>query len=113
MIDMMHTTVLYGKVGWPSLEERRKRHWLLCIFKALKGKLPLYIANVSLELRQLYDLFSYSKVLQSIQVLVRRFFGMMPLTLGMHCSTFGALPSLKEFRTLVMDSCVSNCNCFR
>ncbi len=31
-----HHCVLCSKVGWPSLAERRNRHWLIFIFKALK-----------------------------------------------------------------------------
>lgn len=41
-----HHCVLYERVGWPSLEERHKTHWFLCIFKVLLRRLQPYIVNL-------------------------------------------------------------------
>ena len=38
-----HHCILYDKVGWSSLSERRNKHWYQFIFKAIDGKLPPYI----------------------------------------------------------------------
>ena len=38
-----HHCSLYERVGWPSLDERRTKHWHQFIFKAIDGKLPPYI----------------------------------------------------------------------
>lgn len=38
-----HHCILYDKVGWPSLADRRNTHWYMFIFKAIIGKLPSYI----------------------------------------------------------------------
>ena len=42
----IHHCVLYDKVGWPSLTERRNNHWYLYIYKTLTGKLPSYITSL-------------------------------------------------------------------
>lgn len=41
-----HHCILYQKVGWSSLCDRRMKHWYLFIFKALTGKLPSYISSL-------------------------------------------------------------------
>ena len=38
-----HHCTLYERAGWPSLTERRTRHWYQFIFKSIDGKLPPYI----------------------------------------------------------------------
>ena len=38
-----HHCILYNRVGWSSLSERRTKHWHQFIFKAIDGKLPPYI----------------------------------------------------------------------
>ena len=43
---LTHHCILYEKVGWPSLEVRREQHCLLFIYKALCGKLPLYLTSL-------------------------------------------------------------------
>ena len=41
-----HHCDLYNAVGWPSLSSRREQHCLLFIFKAISGKLPLYLSSL-------------------------------------------------------------------
>ena len=36
---------LYGELGWDSLQDRRKKHKLILMFKALQGELHNYITN--------------------------------------------------------------------
>ena len=43
---LTHHCTLYEKVGWPSLAVRREHHCLLFIYKALCGKLPLYLSSL-------------------------------------------------------------------
>ncbi|KAK0136519.1 RNA-directed DNA polymerase from mobile element jockey [Merluccius polli] len=39
-----HHCTLYATIGWPSLTERRFKHWIQFIYKAIIGKLPSYIS---------------------------------------------------------------------
>lgn len=41
-----HHCILYEKVGWSPLSERRDRHLYLFSYKALIGKLPSYITSM-------------------------------------------------------------------
>ena len=41
-----HHCDLYRAVGWTSLATRREEHCLIFIFKALSGKLPLYLSSL-------------------------------------------------------------------
>ena len=41
-----HHCVLYDRVGWSSLADRRNKHWYLFIFKAIDGSLPMYIKSL-------------------------------------------------------------------
>lgn len=41
-----HHCKLYSLVKWPSLQTRRKLHWLLFIYKSLIGKLPNYLSSL-------------------------------------------------------------------
>ena len=43
-----HHCTLYNLIGWPSLSERRSRHWLLYIYKAIMSELPPYISSLLL-----------------------------------------------------------------
>ena len=43
---LTHHCLLYDNVGWPSLENRRKLHLYMFIFKAFTGKLPPYISSM-------------------------------------------------------------------
>ena len=38
-----HHCTLYSLTGWSSLSMRRMQHWFLLMYKAILGKLPLYI----------------------------------------------------------------------
>ena len=40
-----HHCILYSLVGWSSLATRRLQHWYIFIYKAMLGKLPLYICS--------------------------------------------------------------------
>ena len=40
---------LYGKLGWDSLQNRRKKQKRILMFKALQGELPNYITNNSIS----------------------------------------------------------------
>ena len=50
-----HHCVLYEKVGWSSLKERRDAHWHIFIYKALTGKLPPYLTEMLLISDGLYQ----------------------------------------------------------
>ncbi|KAK0137933.1 RNA-directed DNA polymerase from mobile element jockey [Merluccius polli] len=39
-----HHCTLYATIGWSSLTERRFKHWIQFIYKAIIGKLPSYIS---------------------------------------------------------------------
>ena len=41
-----HHCILYNKVGWPSLAERRELHWHLFLYKAILGDCPSYISSL-------------------------------------------------------------------
>uniref|UniRef100_A0A0E9SRK3 Uncharacterized protein n=1 Tax=Anguilla anguilla TaxID=7936 RepID=A0A0E9SRK3_ANGAN len=41
-----HHCVLYDLVSWSSLSLRRLQHWYIFIYKAILGKLPLYLCNL-------------------------------------------------------------------
>lgn len=41
-----HHCILFEKVGWPSLSQRRDMHFFLIIYKALTGKLPMFISSI-------------------------------------------------------------------
>ena len=41
-----HHCILYDRVGWPSLVDRRNKHWYLFIFKTIDGTLPLYLKSL-------------------------------------------------------------------
>ena len=41
-----HHCILYDRVGWPSLADRRNKHWYLFIFKVIDGTLPLYLKSL-------------------------------------------------------------------
>ena len=43
---LTHHCTLYENVGWPSLVDRREQHCFLFIYKALCGKLPLYLSSL-------------------------------------------------------------------
>ena len=40
-----HHCALYASVGWSSLAMRRMQHWYILIYKAILGKLPVYICS--------------------------------------------------------------------
>ena len=114
-----HHCVLYEKVGWPSLEERRNKHWLLFIFKALSGKLPPYISallewNAGSYTTRSTDLLLL-KVPRACTELGKTAFSCnAPNSWNtlQHSLKIHVLPSLSEFRTLISNYCVSYCNCF-
>ena len=41
-----HHCALYEMVGWPSLHLRRNKHWLIFVYKAIVGQLPLYMNSL-------------------------------------------------------------------
>ena len=114
-----HHCVLYEKVGWPSLVERRNKHWYLFVFKALIGKQPPYIQSL-LE----YNISSYGT--RSSDWLVLK---IPPVYTNLGKSAFyydapsswnalqqslkiEILPSIAEFGTLITNHCKTTCMCF-
>ena len=63
---LTHHCVLYGRVGWPSLAARREEHCLLFIYKALIGKLPLYLSSLLNHVDSNYCTRSQSHIRLSI-----------------------------------------------
>ena len=43
--SLTHHCILYQLVGWSSLSRHRQQHWYIFIYKAILGKLPLYLCR--------------------------------------------------------------------
>ena len=114
-----HHCILYNKVGWSSLADRRKKHWYLFIFKALIGKQPLYISSMLEWYTGAYMTRSNNLMLlrapRASSDLGKSAFSVdAPNSWNalQHSLRLKSLPSLGEFKRLLSDHCVSICNCF-
>ena len=115
---LTHHCLLYDNVGWPSLENRRKLHLYMFIFKAFTGKLPPYISSM----------LSFKSIPHSIRSTGWITFGVPFMRTDLGKTAFSALapstwnklqdtfklvelPSIGKFKELVMDCCTSVCTC--
>ena len=64
-----HHCTLYEMVGWPSLHIRRHKHWLILVFKAVVGQLPLYITSLLTVNRQEYNLRSSRYIILNVPLM--------------------------------------------
>lgn len=110
-----HHCDLYSKVEWPSLSDRRDRHWILFVFKALTGLLPSYINSLVSFSASLHH--TQSKDWITLQV------PSVHTKLGKSCFSYCApatwnhpklttLLSLGQFKSITASYFTSNCSCF-
>ena len=116
---LTHHCVLYEKVGWPSLTARREHHCLLFIFKALCGKLPVYLSSL-LKLK----VTGHSTRAQAhIRYTIPHMNSEQGKTAFMHYAPhkwdilqdslkLERLVSIEAFKTLIEDTLYSDCTCF-
>ena len=113
-----HHCLLYDKLGWLSLENRRKLHLYMFIFKALIGKLPPYISSM-LSLKSIpystrsSSWITYETPHMNSDLGKTAFSSLAPRTWNQLQKSFklDKLPSVGHFKALIMDCCVSVCNC--
>lgn len=63
---LTHHCALYERVGWPSLHIRRNKHWLILVYKAIIGQLPLYMSSLLTVVSQEYNLRTSRYILLKI-----------------------------------------------
>ena len=114
-----HHCLLYDKVGWLSLENRRKLHLYMLIFKALIGKLPPYINSMLSLKSNPYASRSSSWITLDTPFMKSdlgktAFSSLAPRTWNHLQDTFklDTLPSARKFKELVIGCCVAVCTCF-
>ena len=115
-----HHCVLYSKVGWSSLTERRQNHWYLFIYKGIVGKLPGYISDMLVWNSGPYQTRSND----CLMLKVPRFHS----ELGKSAFSYGAPTSwnklqckikmnstlsYNQFRSLIKNLPMSICTCFK
>lgn len=114
-----HHCVLYDLVGWPSLDIRRHKHWLLFVYKAIVGQLPLYIQSLLSFSNQGYNLRSSSYIVLNVPM-VKTEFGKTAFS---HCAPthwnelqkslkLAVFMSVAEFKAYLNDTFKSVCACF-
>ena len=113
-----HHCLLYDKVEWLSLENRRKLHLYMFIFKALTGKLPPYISSMLSLKPNPHSTRSTSWITFGIPFMKSdlgqtAFSALAPSTWNKLQKTFKLvkLPSIGKFKELAMDCCTSVCTC--
>ena len=113
-----HHCLLYDKVEWLSLENRRKLHLYMFIFKALIGKLPPYISAMFHLKSHAYSTRSsrwitYETHRMNSDLGRTAFSSLAPSTWNKLQDTFklDKLPSIGHFKELIRDCCISVCNC--
>ena len=117
---LTHHCALYQLVGWSSLYCRRQFHFLIFMYKALIGKLPLYLGSLlSFKENSRYELRS-SRWLQLKEPRMQSEFGMTSFSAYAPKSwnkiqdslQLNILVSLGEFKTLVSRVTEEVCTCF-
>ncbi len=114
-----HHCDLYSKVGWPSLSNRRDRHWNLFILKAITGLLPSYINllvsfNAGLYHTRSKDWLTLQVPSVNSKLGKTSFSYCAPTTwntLQNHLK-LNSLLSLGQFKSLTTSYFTSNCSCF-
>ena len=116
---MTHHCILYDRVGWPSLNDRRNKHWYLFIFKAIDGTLPLYLKSLLDWKPVTYETRSSDWLMLKIPT--------MNTELGKTAFCFNAANTWNElqlkfkidspitygtFKSLIADLPATVCNCF-
>lgn len=115
-----HHCILYDTIGWPSLTERRFRHWILFIYKAILGKLPSYISSLLNWHSSMHHTRSSSQLLLSVPS-VRTELGKSafcfdaPRSWNLIQRTFNleSLISFNQFKILITNLPNPVCNCYR
>ena len=113
-----HHCRLYGKVGWPSLAKRREQHCILFIYKALLKTLPDYL-NCLLEPKEGHyhtrsqDFFTLEipTVNSELGKTAFRFYGPHMWNSLQSVLKLEILISFDRFKSMVMNTMISNCNC--
>ena len=115
-----HHCILYNKVGWSSLTERRELHWHLFLYKAILGDCPSYI-SAFLEWAPARPYHTQSSNFLTLKVpTVNSEFGRSafsfcgPTTWNDLQTTLKltTLVPLSRFRSLVTKPVTTICNCF-
>ena len=113
-----HHCALYDLVGWPSLALRRDIHWYLFIFKTLIGKHPPYLTQLLSWNTGSYQTRSSDLLLLKVPRAQSRLakcsfsfnapysWNALQRTLKMD-----SMPSLVNFKSVIMQYCTSVCNC--
>ena len=114
-----HHCILYNKIGWTSLSERRFRHWVLFIYKAILGKLPSYISSLLNWQSGLYQTRSNSypqltvpNVRTELGKLAFCFDAPTSWNLVQRTLKLETLIPYKQFKTLIANLPTPLCNCF-
>ena len=116
-----HHCILYNKVGWSSLSDRRNQHWLLFIYKTFIGKHPPYISDLLNWSVRTYHTRSSEWLLLQPPPLPRTDFGMSAFnrsapntwnTLQYSTLRLTKLVSIAQFRALVTNTSGTICTCF-
>ncbi len=68
-----HHCALYEMVGWPSLHLRGYKHWLILVYKAIVGQLPLYMTSLLTVNSQGYNLRSSRYILLNVPLMKTEF----------------------------------------
>ena len=114
-----HHCLLYEKVGWSSLKERRDAHWHIFIYKALTGKLPRYLT----EMLQISDGLYQTRSTDMLMLYVpqaRSELGKTAFSLSAPDSwnnlqqqiKLNTFISFNQFKQTILNLPNSTCNCF-
>ena len=114
-----HHCDLYTQVNWPSLENRRKQHLLLLIFKALAGKVPLYLSSLLKHREISYFTRSQSYITLEVPHTSSKlgetaFYSYAPVKWNeiQKSLKMDTLISVKDFKVLIDGFYSENCTCF-
>ena len=114
-----HHCILYDRVGWSSLAERRKLHWHLFLYKAIIGDCPNYITSLLEWTSGPYRTRSNDR----LTLKVPRIFTEFGESAFSYCGPdswnnlqdslkLNSLVSMNHFRTLVTNQVNKTCNCY-
>ena len=114
-----HHCTLYENVGWTSLYDRRERHCLLFVYKALLGKLPPYLTSL-LNMKSIcHNTRSQGFIsLQTPQIksefgkLAFTFFASNKWNKFQELFKLDRFVSLDQFKGMIDDMAVVKCSCF-
>ena len=115
-----HHCTLYDRVGWTSLEVRRKRHWHFFLFRTLTGKQPQYLSSMLQYSNKPYSTRSSDWLTLHIPYMYSdlgkaAFSALAPSSWNrlQDSLRLKALPSYGHFKSLIDKHVATVCNCFK